>query len=49
MRIVYPLPHAGWVETTYVDDAGWRVGRGDKGSIFVTARIPDKDSAEENS
>mmetsp|Transcript_52582 Transcript_52582/g.167183 ORF Transcript_52582/g.167183 Transcript_52582/m.167183 type:complete len:248 (-) Transcript_52582:23-766(-) len=27
----------GWVETTYVDDE-LRVGRGDKGSIFVTAR-----------
>lgn len=26
-----------WVDTTYVDDE-LRVGRGDKGSIFVAAR-----------
>ncbi|KAF5831446.1 hypothetical protein DUNSADRAFT_13121 [Dunaliella salina] len=38
----------GWVETTYIDDDGWRVGRGDKGSIFVTSRIPNKDSAGES-
>mmetsp|Transcript_11284 Transcript_11284/g.30778 ORF Transcript_11284/g.30778 Transcript_11284/m.30778 type:complete len:244 (+) Transcript_11284:93-824(+) len=38
----------GWVETTYIDDAGWRVGRGDKGSIFVTSRILNKDSARES-
>lgn len=28
---------AGWVETTYLDDE-LRLGRGDKGSVFVTAR-----------
>ena len=27
----------GWVETTYLDE-DFRVGRGDKGSVFVTAR-----------
>ena len=30
--------HAGWVETTYLDEGGFRVGRGDKGSIFVATR-----------
>jgi len=30
----------GWVETTYLDD-DLRVGRGDKGSIFVAARRPE--------
>jgi PAP_fibrillin len=25
----------GWVETTYVDDS-FRIGHGDKGSIFIT-------------
>jgi PAP_fibrillin len=29
----------GWVETTYLDERV-RVGRGDKGSLFVTARVP---------
>ena len=29
---------AGWVETTYLDE-DFRVGRGDKGSVFVTARL----------
>jgi len=28
----------GWVETTYVDE-DVRIGRGDKGTIFVTARV----------
>jgi hypothetical protein len=30
----------GWLETTYVDEGGWRVGRGDKGvsaSQHITA------------
>ena len=27
----------GWVDTTYLDD-DLRIGRGDKGSVFVTAR-----------
>lgn len=27
----------GWVDTTYLDD-DFRIGRGDKGSVFVTAR-----------
>jgi len=31
-------PH-GWVQTTYLDE-DFRVGRGDKGSVFVTARRP---------
>lgn len=31
----------GWVETTYVDDEV-RVGRGDKGSVFVTVRQREK-------
>ena len=31
----------GWIETTYLDDRV-RVGRGDKGSLFVTARVGKK-------
>ena len=27
----------GWVDPTYLDD-DFRIGRGDKGSVFVTAR-----------
>ncbi len=27
----------GWVDTTYLDD-DFRIGRGDKGSVFITAR-----------
>jgi hypothetical protein len=27
----------GWVDTTYLDE-DFRIGRGDKGSIFVAAR-----------
>ncbi|GFR45759.1 hypothetical protein Agub_g7174 [Astrephomene gubernaculifera] len=30
----------GWIETTYVDD-DLRIGRGDKGSIFLTSRVKD--------
>ena len=30
----------GWVDTTYVDD-DIRLGRGDKGTVFVTARLPE--------
>jgi len=31
----------GWIETTYMDEE-LRVGRGDKGSIFVAVRIKDR-------
>lgn len=27
----------GWVETTYVDES-FRIGHGDKGSIFITSK-----------
>lgn len=40
LRLRVPLSWVrptGWVQTTYLDDS-FRVGRGDKGSIFVTAR-----------
>ncbi len=30
----------GWVETTYVDET-FRIGHGDKGSVFITARKKD--------
>ena len=30
----------GWLETTYLDD-GLRIGRGDKGSLFVLTRAKD--------
>ncbi|MEW5318585.1 MAG: hypothetical protein WDW38_009798 [Sanguina aurantia] len=30
----------GWIQTTYLDQ-DFRVGRGDKGSIFVAAKLPD--------
>ena len=32
----------GWVETTYLDET-LRIGRGDKGSIFLAARISNKE------
>lgn len=32
----------GWVDTTFLDET-LRVGRGDKGSIFVAARISNKE------
>jgi PAP_fibrillin len=32
---VYTLQ--GWVETTYVDDS-FRIGHGDKGSVFITSK-----------
>lgn len=38
-RVAFPLTAvspAGWVETTYLDDT-LRIGRGDKGSLFVVA------------
>ncbi len=34
----------GWVDTTYLDD-DFRIGRGDKGSVFVTARQSNKRAA----
>ncbi len=30
----------GWIETTYLDE-DLRIGRGDKGSIFVASRAKD--------
>uniref|UniRef100_A0A061QZ91 Plastid lipid-associated protein/fibrillin conserved domain-containing protein n=1 Tax=Tetraselmis sp. GSL018 TaxID=582737 RepID=A0A061QZ91_9CHLO len=32
----------GWVQTTYLDE-DFRIGRGDKGSVFITARKLDED------
>lgn len=32
------MQSAGWVDTTYLDE-DFRIGRGDKGSVFVTARL----------
>jgi hypothetical protein len=32
----------GWIETTYLDEEGFRVGRGDKGSIFVAVRMRER-------
>ncbi|KAK9811528.1 hypothetical protein WJX72_005364 [[Myrmecia] bisecta] len=40
LKLTIPLGWAkpkGWVETTYLDEQ-MRVGRGDKGSLFVTVR-----------
>jgi hypothetical protein len=31
----------GWLRTTYLDDRGFRLGRGDKGSVFVAVRAGD--------
>ena len=30
----------GWLETTYVDEQ-WRIGRGNKGTLFILTRDPD--------
>jgi hypothetical protein len=35
----------GWVDTTYLDE-DFRIGRGDKGSVFVTARQPAAQNAD---
>ena len=37
IRLDFASPE-GWIETTYVDD-DLRTGRGDKGSIFIAARV----------
>ena len=41
IEVLRCLDAQGWVETTYVDEEV-RVGRGDKGSVFVTVRQQDK-------
>lgn len=32
----------GWLEVSYVDDEGFRIGRDDKGHIFVLQRCKEQ-------